>query len=99
MPELTRPEGQHNEEIYEDTGCEAAPKCLECPLPTCRHDDPPGYQRWRLLQRDKARIATMDQEVLTVEQAAERFNIGVRTMFRIKERVREEPIESGLLQA
>ena len=84
------PEGRLNEEIYEDTGCEASSRCLTCPLPMCRHDDPPGYQRWRRQQRDRARIATMNQEGLTAEQAAERFHITIRTVFRIKKRVRQD---------
>ena len=84
------PEGHSRDEVYEDTGCQAAPKCLTCPLPQCRLDDPAGYQRWRRQQKDRGRIATMNQENLTVEQAAERFGITVRTMFRIKRRVREE---------
>ena len=74
-----------------DIGCEAAPKCLECPLPPCKHDDPAAYQRWRRQSAgggDAARIATMDRENLTVAEAAERFNITIRTVFRIRARVR-----------
>ena len=33
--------------LPEDTGCEVAPKCLECPLPQCRYDDPGWFQRHR----------------------------------------------------
>jgi hypothetical protein len=25
---------------FRDTGCELAPRCLECPLPMCKYDDP-----------------------------------------------------------
>ena len=71
-----------------DLGCEAAPKCLECPLPQCKHDDPAAYQRCQRQRMDAARIATMDRENLTVAEAAERFNITIRTVFRIRARVR-----------
>lgn len=27
------------ETVFVDTGCEASPKCLECPLPICRYDE------------------------------------------------------------
>ena len=30
---------------FEDTGCWASPKCLDCPLPQCVHDLPPGGPR------------------------------------------------------
>ena len=71
-----------------DIGCEASTKCLECPLPQCKHDDPAAYQRWRRQRLDAARIATMNRENLTVAEAAERFNITIRTVFRIRARVR-----------
>lgn len=30
----------------EDNGCKyGGPKCLECPLPKCYHDDPSGFIR------------------------------------------------------
>lgn len=29
---------RHGKDVYEDTGCKLAPKCLECPLERCYHD-------------------------------------------------------------
>lgn len=71
---------------HPDTGCEASSKCLECPLSKCKHDDPAAYQRWRRQRLDSARMATMARDNLTVAEAAERFNITIRTVFRIRAR-------------
>ena len=27
-------------------GCDVSPKCLDCPLPLCKYDDPGPYQKW-----------------------------------------------------
>ena len=74
---------------YEDTGCEASDSCLDCPLPKCRYDDPVWYQRYRLLAKDFRIVHTIQEESLTVEEAAERFGITIRTVFRIMQRCRE----------
>ncbi len=73
---------------YEDTGCEASESCLNCPLPQCKYDDPAWYQRNRRLAKDFQVKYTMEQERLTVEEAAERFSVTVRTIFRILRRCR-----------
>ena len=71
---------------YEDTGCEASSSCLDCPLPQCRYDDPIWYQRNRRLAKDFRVLATMQAENLSVEAAAERFDVTARTIFRILRR-------------
>ena len=81
----TVPEFYH----YEDTGCEVSSSCLNCPLPRCKYDDPIWYQRYRRLARDLKVLTTMRLEGLTVEGAAERFSVTVRTIFRIMRRCRE----------
>ena len=30
-----------------EDGCEVALKCLNCPLPECRYDDPMAFQAWK----------------------------------------------------
>lgn len=80
---------------YEDTGCEASESCLNCPLPMCRYDDPAWYQRNRRIARDFRVLQTMERESLTVEQAADRFGITVRTVFRILQRCREARQQAG----
>ena len=74
---------------YEDTGCEVSASCLNCPLPQCKYDDPEWFQRQRRMARDLTVWSTMRSEDLTVEEAAERFSVTVRTVFRIMRRCRE----------
>ena len=74
---------------YEDTGCEVSSSCLECPLPQCRYDDPAWYQQYRRLTKDLRVWNTIRSEGLTADQAAERFSVTVRTIFRIMQRCRE----------
>lgn len=71
---------------YEDTGCEVSSSCLDCPLPQCKYDDPIWYQRNRRLAKDLQVMAAMRLENLSVEAAAERFSVTVRTIFRIMQR-------------
>ena len=73
---------------YPDTGCEVSLSCLECPLPQCKYDDPVWYQKRRRLAGDLKMLSTMESEGLTIEEAAERFGVTIRTIFRIKQRVR-----------
>ncbi|HZA24160.1 MAG TPA: hypothetical protein VFA32_16415 [Dehalococcoidia bacterium] len=74
---------------YEDTGCEVSDSCLNCPLPRCKYDDPVWYQKHRRLAKDLKVLTVMQTEKLTVEEAAERFSVTVRTIFRIMRRCRE----------
>ena len=73
---------------YEDTGCEVSEACLNCPLPQCKFDDPVWYQRNRRLARDFQVMYTIQQERLSMEEAAARFSVTVRTVFRILQRCR-----------
>ena len=89
---------------YEDTGCEASDSCLDCPLPFCKYDDPVWYQRNRRLARDFRILQVMTQESLSIEEAAERFSVTARTVFRIMQRCREATMQGdtagqGLLRA
>ena len=74
---------------YEDTGCEVSPSCLNCPLPQCKYDDPVWFQRYRRMGRDMKVWRTIHSESLTAEEAAQRFSVTVRTVFRIMRRCRE----------
>ena len=78
---------------YEDTGCEVAPSCLRCPLPQCKYDDPVWFQRHQRMARDLKVWSAMQSESLTVEAAAERFSVTVRTVFRIMRRCRDAASE------
>ncbi len=74
---------------YEDTGCEVSASCLNCPLPMCKYDDPVWFQRNRRLAKDFKVWAAIQQEDLSVEEAAERFEVTQRTIFRIIHRCRQ----------
>ena len=73
---------------YPDTGCEASESCLGCPLPRCKHDDPVWYKQNRRLVKDFQVMYAVQGECLSIEEAAERFSITVRTVFRILQRCR-----------
>ena len=75
--------------VYQDTGCEVSASCLNCPLPQCKYDDPLWYQRHRRMAQDLNMWTTMRLEGLSVEEAAQRFSVTVRTIFRVMRRCRE----------
>ena len=81
---------------YEDVGCEASDSCLDCPLPKCRYDDPAWYQRNRRLAQDFRMLYVIQQESLGIQEAAERFGVTVRTVFRIMQRCREAMMQDGV---
>lgn len=76
-------------EHYEDTGCEVAGNCLDCPLPRCKYDDMAWYAKYRRMASDFRIVRAIEQENLSVEQAADRFAITRRTVFRILRRCRQ----------
>ena len=75
------------ESHYRDTGCKDAgvPSCLDCPLPRCVEEmsnaELAAFRRERKWQ-EWAR--TIRAESLPVEEAAERFGVTVRTIYRVK---------------
>ena len=75
---------------WTDTGCEESPKCIECKLPACRHDDPEGYQRLLRQRRETLIVEDMRQGGLTKEQVAARLGVTTRTVFRMAARVRAQ---------
>ena len=73
--------------MYEDLGCEAAQSssCLNCPLPQCVHDNPRWHQENQQREKDMPIILALDDGV-TVEDAAARFGIAVRTVYLVMAR-------------
>ena len=71
---------------YRDDGCQVSPSCLRCPLPRCKYDDPGWLQREKRRERDDEVMTTMGQQNLSVSEAAARFDISQRTIFRILRR-------------
>ena len=74
---------------YRDEGCEISPSCLNCPLPRCRHDIPTGIRGLKQAAKDFSVWNAMQAEGLTVKEAAVRFSVSKRTVFRIMRRCRE----------
>ena len=73
---------------YADTGCEVARTCLECPLSRCKFDDMAWFTTYRRLARDFRIVAAIHSEGLSVKEAAQRFSVSPRTIFRILNRSR-----------
>ena len=78
---------------YEDTGCEISRSCLRCPLSRCKYDDPVWFQRHRRMARDLRIWQAIELERLSPDEAAERFSVTVRTIFRIVRRCRKAQSE------
>lgn len=75
-------------DYYADNGCEVARTCLECPLSRCKFDDMVWFTSYRRRARD-FRIATaIHSEGLSVKEAAQRFSVTPRTIFRVLNRCR-----------
>jgi hypothetical protein len=71
------------EEIqYRDEGCDIHPRCLTCPLPRCRYDEPGGLRAMLNAYRDQ-QIAALRREGAPVDQIAERYSLSRRTVFRV----------------
>ena len=78
--------GLNDEPFYNDDGCEAATACLSCQLSQCKYDDPAWFHLGRRMSRDIRRHAEMERDGLSVEAAARRFGVTIRTIWRIKAR-------------
>ena len=70
---------------YPDRGCEAAPRCLSCPLARCRYDDPTAYQR---LRTGDVEAQTLAAQSMRPSEIAAHQGVRVRTVFRRLARLR-----------
>lgn len=75
---------------YRDDGCEVSPSCLRCPLPQCKYDNPGWIQRHRRMERDREVATAVLEEGISVSEAASRFALSQRTIFRILKRSANE---------
>jgi len=66
---------------YHDDGCEAAPRCLACPLPRCRYEEPNGIRTVKVRER-AADIRALEREGLTNDSVMARLGISRRTLYR-----------------
>ena len=74
---------------YRDEGCHLAPRCLSCPLPRCRHDDPDWLGRRARKERDRDIVEAWREERLTPKTLAARFGVTRRTVYRVLKEARE----------
>ena len=68
--------------VYRDDGCDMHARCLTCPLPRCRYDEPGGLRAMLNAYRDE-QIAAQRREGAPVDEIAERYGLSRRTVFRI----------------
>lgn len=71
-----------------EDGCQVAEHCLDCPLPQCRYDDPQGFARFVLLQRDD-KVATLHRQGRGTTYISRSLGISKRTVVRSLLRLRE----------
>ena len=71
---------------YRDLGCEVSATCLRCPLPQCKYDNPGWLQREKRYDRDRQVIYALHSDGLSAPEAAVRFDLSQRTIFRILKR-------------
>ena len=70
---------------YPDRGCEAAPRCLSCPLARCRYDDPAAYHS---LRRGDVEAQTLTAQGMRPSEIAAHQGVRERTVFRRLARLR-----------
>lgn len=70
---------------YRDDGCDIHPRCLTCPLPRCRYDEPGGARALLNTYRDR-QILELRLQGMPVDRLARRFGLSRRTIFRILEK-------------
>ncbi len=68
-------------DLVPDTGCDIAPACLRCPLPSCKFDDPAAARRWRRGPRNR-QIAARFEAGEPPEALAFSFGISRRSVYR-----------------
>ena len=67
--------------VYQDDGCDIAPKCLECPLPQCRYDLPQGAYTLKI-ERRIGEARDLLAAGRSVDEVAEELGVSRRTIFR-----------------
>ena len=67
-----------------DGGCEVAASCFDCPLSRCKHDDHDWYRFWSKRVKHLLMGQEIERDGLTVEEAAARYRITDRQVFRMK---------------
>ena len=68
---------------YMDTGCDVWRRCLTCPLPRCRYDQPGGIRRLLNQARDRRISELKREQALPVDDLARHYGLSRRSVFRI----------------
>lgn len=84
VPVVHRQRSPRSQGFSQDDGCEVSDACLDCPLSRCKHDDLDWYRYWRKHIKHMRVGQEIERDGLTTEEAAERFRITDRQVFRIK---------------
>jgi hypothetical protein len=80
---------------YRDTGCNLAPRCLDCPLPRCRYDEPGGARRLLTETRDEEIVRRRATDRLPIDTLAQQYGLSRRSVFRILRKARDGRRPSG----
>ena len=83
-PVVHRQRSPRSQGFSQDDGCEVSDACLDCPLSRCKHDDLDWYRFWRKRVKQLLIGQEIERDGLTIEEAAVRFRITDRQVFRIK---------------
>jgi DNA-binding CsgD family transcriptional regulator len=67
---------------YADSGCDIWERCLTCPLPRCRYDEPGGARQLFLRERDREIARLYRGDGVRIDELARRFGISRRSVFR-----------------
>ena len=67
---------------YADSGCDLWDRCLTCPLPRCRYDEPGGARQLFLRERDREIARLYRGDGVSIDVLARRFGISRRSVFR-----------------
>lgn len=81
---------RHNDELYQDDGCDLHGHCLTCPLPRCRYDLPPGVAGAMI---KAMRLRELLAEGLTMQQTAVELGVAQRTVHRLKALLKTQGVE------
>ena len=72
---------------YEDTGCEISEKCVECPLPQCKHDDAVWYRRYKQLSKQYHLLQQLNTPFVDYEKLALKYVCTIETVKRLHHQV------------
>lgn len=73
---------------WRDDGCDASPKCVDCPLPVCKYDVRGGLRQLRNEERNK-QIISLFRSRKPVPEIARVYGISKRLVYRILQHHRD----------